>query len=118
MTTKTIDLAYFRQKLLEMSQNNKTLAGQVGDAAKPVALDQSSVGRLSRMDALQGQAMAQANVDRQLALGRAIKKALVRIERNEYGRCLECDDFIADARLDIDPAAEHCIACAQLNERQ
>jgi DnaK suppressor protein len=118
MASNTIDLAYVRQKLLDMSRRNKTLAEQVDDAAKPVVLDQSSVGRLSRMDALQGQAMAQANVDRQLALGQAIKKALVRIERNEYGRCLRCDDFIADARLDINPVAEHCIACAQLNERQ
>ena len=107
---------YFRQKLLAMSQSNTTLAEQVSDAAKPVTLDQNSVGRLSRMDALQGQAMAQANVNRQLALGHAIKKALLRIERDEYGRCLECDDFIPDARLEIDPVAEHCIVCAQLKE--
>jgi DnaK suppressor protein len=118
MTTKPIDLDYFSQKLLTMAQSNATLIAQVGDAAKPVALDQNSVGRLSRMDAMQCQAMAQASVDRQLALSQAIQKALLRIERNEYGRCLECDDFIPNARLDIDPVAEHCIACAQLNERQ
>ena len=118
MTAKPIDLDYFRRKLLTMSQSNTTLMEQVGDAAKPVALDQNSVGRLSRMDAMQGQAMAQASVDRQLILGQAIRKALLRIERNEYGRCLECDDFIPNARLDIDPVAKHCIACAELNERQ
>ena len=61
--------------------------------------------------------MAQASVDRQLALSQAIEKALMRIKQGEYGRCLECDDFIATARLTIDPVAEHCINCAELRER-
>ena len=118
MMTKPIDLDYFRQKLIVMAGSNKTLAEQVGDAAQTVALDQSSVGRLSRMDALQGQAMAQASVGRQLALGQSIEKALLRIEGSEYGRCQECDDFIAVARLEIDPVAEFCITCAELKERR
>lgn len=116
MTTKSIDLKYFRQKLSAMSDSNQTLVGQVGDASQTVILDQSSVGRLSRMDALQGQAMALASVDRQLALGQSIDAALLRIEKNEYGRCHECDDFIAVARLEIDPVAEFCITCAELKE--
>lgn len=118
METKPIDIDYFREKLIAMSDSNKTLTEQVGDAAQTVPLDQNSVGRLSRMDALQGQAMAKASVDRQLALGQGIAKALLRIEENEYGRCQECDNFIALARLEIDPIAEFCITCAELKERR
>lgn len=82
------------------------------EASAPVELDQVSVGRLSRMDAMQQQAMAQAST-------RARQRDLVRIELaerrlrdGEYGYCEECGEPIADKRLSIDPMAERCVACA------
>lgn len=77
-----------------------------------VALDQQNVGRLSRMDALQQQAMAQAT-ERQRAAGIAkIDAALRRIDDDEYGYCLECGEEIAAKRLEIDPAVALCVRCA------
>ncbi|WP_417247679.1 TraR/DksA family transcriptional regulator [Celeribacter sp.] len=78
-----------------------------------VTLDQQSVGRLSRMDALQSQAMAQAQ-----ERGRAIERqrllaALERLEAGEYGYCVDCGEEIAAARLESDPAAPKCIGCAR-----
>ena len=113
---KQLDVGYFQKKLRAMQADNKELAKQVSNSAQTVTLDQNSVGRLSRMDALQGQAMAQANVDRQLALRHSIAEALKRVEIGEYGRCFECGEHIASARLDIDPVAEFCISCAELQE--
>lgn len=79
-----------------------------------VALDQQSVGRLSRMDAMQRQAMAQAN-DRQRARElQRIDSALLRIKEDEYGFCLECGVDIPEARLRVDPAALYCLGCAKL----
>ncbi|GHB17955.1 molecular chaperone DnaK [Pseudovibrio japonicus] len=79
-----------------------------------VALDQQSVGRLSRMDAMQRQAMAQAN-DRQRARElQRIESALHRIKEDEYGFCLECGEDIPEARLRADPAALYCVPCAKL----
>ncbi|WP_102867579.1 TraR/DksA family transcriptional regulator [Pseudovibrio exalbescens] len=84
------------------------------DARSPVQLDQQSVGRLSRMDAMQQQAMAQAN-ERQRALDlQRIESALQRIKEDEYGYCLECGDDIPEERLRIDPAALYCVSCARL----
>ncbi|WP_163558700.1 TraR/DksA C4-type zinc finger protein [Halomonas sp. NO4] len=78
-----------------------------------VMLDQTAVGRLSRMDALQGQVMAKAEEERrQLALKR-ITAALVRIERGEYGECIECGEWIGKKRLEWDPLVLKCIDCAQ-----
>ena len=48
-------------------------------AQKTVELDQQSVGRLSRMDALQSQAMAQAQQRRRDANKRALQAALRRL---------------------------------------
>ena len=84
------------------------------EARRPVPLDQQSVGRLSRMGALQDQAMAQGQSRRREAREAMIHAALARIEDGEYGACTECGEPIAAARLDLDPAAPTCIACARL----
>lgn len=82
------------------------------DKSAPVELDQQSVGRVSRIDAIQVQAMAQAVVKRREArLGR-LRAALARIEDGEYGYCQECGETIATGRLEVDPTFTHCVRCA------
>lgn len=78
-----------------------------------VALDQQSAGRLSRMDALQQQAMARATQERRDAQRRRLTAALERIAEGEYGYCEDCGEEIAEARLALDPAATRCISCAR-----
>ena len=86
------------------------------EAAQVVELDQTSVGRISRMDAMQGQAMAvAANQRRQIELQK-IEMALKRIDAEDYGYCLECDGEIAEPRLKLDPATPLCIDCASKKE--
>ena len=78
----------------------------------PVELDQTSVGRLSRMDAIQVQAMALATEQRRQAeLGR-VTAALERIDGDEFGYCEICGEEIAPARLVHNPAVATCIGCA------
>ena len=94
-----------RTELLELSQISS-------GARDSVELDQQSVGRLSRMDAMQHQAMAKAlERTRQRDLVR-IDQAKLRIDDGEYGHCVECDSEIPDGRLAIDPMAERCVKCA------
>ena len=82
------------------------------EAAAIVELDQTRVGRLSRMDALQDQAMSQERARRrELQLNR-IAAALKRIEGDDYGYCTECGEDIAFRRLVFDPATTLCIDCA------
>jgi len=85
---------------------------ETAEGRKPVELDQTSVGRLSRMDALQGQAMAAALDARRHGRVRAIAAALSRIDDAEFGWCEECGDFIGLPRLDVDPCAVRCVSCA------
>lgn len=80
-------------------------------SAAPVALDQSSVGRLSRMDAMQQQAMAKATREKaQLRLGQC-KRALSAFERHEYGVCRKCEEPIGFRRLFAKPEAPFCMNC-------
>lgn len=82
------------------------------DESKPVELDQQSVGRLSRMDAIQVQSMAKAlSAKRKVRLKR-IEAALLRLEDGEYGYCAQCGEDIPIKRLEVDPATERCVGCA------
>ena len=79
------------------------------EAVAPVTLDQDSVGRLSRVDALQRQAMALASQRRREAERNQVEATLRRIRDDDYGYCLFCGEEIAGARLRKNPAAPRCV---------
>lgn len=112
------ELVVFRQRLEAMKCELLSVAATAHDAAQTVVLDQSSVGRLSRMDAMQAQAIAvetQARMKQQL---RNIDAALARIARGEYGECIDCGEPIASRRLGFDPSVALCIVCAGKREKR
>ncbi len=82
------------------------------DDRQTVELDQQSVGRLSRMDALQRQALAQATGRRRSARRTRIYAALERMRQGEFGYCQDCGEPIPNARLKLDPTLPNCIECA------
>ncbi len=106
-------LKYFEQRLLNEQAELLGVATLMEESAETVTLDQTSVGRVSRMDAMQQQAMALASQERQGHRLQRIKSALERIDDNEYGECLECLHAIPVARLEIDPSIECCVNCAE-----
>ncbi len=107
-----VDLSKFKL-LLEAERDELVAASDYTSAdRKPVELDQQSVGRLSRMDAIQGQAMANAQEGRRAARLQMIDAALGRFETDDYGYCAECDEEIPTKRLEVDPAAPRCVKCA------
>lgn len=110
------DIEHFRSRLLA-SQAELQAIDEIGkEAAQTVKLDQSCVGRLSRMDALQAQAMSQETNRRRAIELQQIKVALRRIDEDTFGDCLRCEEPIAMGRLEADPAATLCINCASKAE--
>lgn len=98
-------LAEKRRELLDLSRLSS-------EARDTVALDQQSVGRLSRMDAMQQQAMNAATEQKRRRDLMRIEAAERRLRDGEYGYCEECGEEIPEKRLAIDPMAERCVACA------
>ena len=84
------------------------------DDRKPVELDQSQVGRLSRMDAMQVQEMALEQERRREIEIKRINAALVRIAEGEYGFCLKCGEGISPKRLKFDPSTPMCVHCTSV----
>lgn len=109
LTKKQINA--FKKRLLAMRDELDALSDISADSRKPVELDQTSIGRLSRMDALQGQAM-QLETERRRDIERQrIDAALERIDTDGFGFCTVCDEDIALKRLENDPSAPNCIDC-------
>ena len=107
-----LDEEEVRKNLHALKVELESLSDQAADNRKPLALDQQSVGRLSRMDSLQIQAMdiAQEQVRRKQII--RINAALERLDTGDYGYCVTCDEHISAKRLALDPATPLCIKCA------
>ena len=107
-----IDPETARQRLQALKRELQALSALSEDDRATVTLDQQAVGRLSRMDAMQRQAMAQAAERARARDLQRIDAAFRRIEDGEYGYCSDCGEDIAENRLAVDPMANLCIACA------
>ena len=100
-----------RERLVVLVAELEKALQASADSAAPVVLDQSSVGRLSRMDAMQQQAMARATRQKaQLRLTQC-KVALSAFDRDEYGLCRKCEESIGYRRLSAKPEAPFCLEC-------
>lgn len=86
-------------------------AAQRKQDAEAVQLDQARVGRLSRMDAMQQQALAQASERRAAEQLQRVHSALMRIRSPAYGLCVDCKEPIPFGRLNADPCVLLCIEC-------
>jgi DnaK suppressor protein len=86
------------------------------EGSKPVQLS-TSIGRLSRMDAMQQQQMTKAS---RLTLGtrlRQVRAALEGYQKGEYGDCRSCEEPIGYPRLKARPEAPFCLRCQSTREQ-
>ncbi len=108
----TADLKEFERLIRDRLAQLDADSASGAEAQSVVELDQQAVGRLSRMDALQNQAMAKAQQARRDLETRRLVAALARIDEGEYGYCEDSGEPIARGRLQLDLAASKCVSCA------
>jgi DnaK suppressor protein len=107
------EIEQIRQKLIRLRSELKELEETFKETSKPVELDQTRVGRLSRMDAMQAQQMALEAVRRRQHQLLKVEGALRRIESGEYGYCFVCGEEINVRRLSVDPTNTRCMECVE-----
>jgi DnaK suppressor protein len=113
MAENPIDETAVRDTLTQKRAELETLMEQGVKDAAPVQLDQTQQGRLSRMDALQQQAMAAETQRRRQRDVQLINAALTRLDDGEYGYCVTCGEPIEADRLALNAATPFCIAHAR-----
>ncbi len=110
MVMNKIELDSFRIKLENaFKEIGKYLKSSEESAA--VVEPDKSLGRLSRMEAMQDQQLVlemRRRKKRQLA---EIKSALLRLDMNRYGTCIFCGHEISRERLDASPETQTCVKC-------
>ena len=112
-----LDTDDFRERLEQAREALQALSEMTDEAAKPVELDQTRVGRVSRMDAMQAQAMSlEAQRRRELQL-KKIEAAFKRLDSGDFGYCVTCGEEINVERLKIELTTLLCIDCAEKGER-
>lgn len=107
-----MNTTHIKKQLLRLRQETLEVIDSGKSAAGIVKLDQTSVGRLSRIDALQSQAMLQEVARRREQSLQDISSALSKIDAGDYGFCEQCGEEIAEKRLLINPTANYCIVCS------
>ena len=111
-----LDLSHFEALLKQRITDVTQMLEGHESRSQAVELDQSKMGRLSRVDALQQQAMIDAVHGRAHAERARLLVALRRLHEGDYGWCLQCGELIAVGRLEFDPATSLCISCASKAE--
>ena len=115
-------LRSFRRSLTELREELLMLLEISAEAGDTVELDQTKVGRLSRMDAMQQQEMSNACRTGYQKRLNDVQHALLNMEQNdsglcEYGWCEHCGDAIDIRRLDVKPESRFCVGCQETAEQ-
>ena len=105
------------RELLALSESLAAALSGSTDAARPVDLDEP-IGRLSRIDALAQQQMAQASREGLALRAKQVAAALARWEAGDYGFCVGCEEPVGYARLSARPESAFCITCQSRSEQR
>jgi len=105
------------QRLLAQRSALQQQLADSDEQARPVTLDQQSIGRVSRVDAIQQQQVPVAGRVQVTQTLRQVMTALARIESGDYGYCGRCDEPIGFERLEAQPHVPLCLRCQAASEQ-
>ena len=95
--------------ILEIDLMNNEIS-QLEEKTKPIAPD-CSLGRLTREEMMIEQQIYQHSLhEAQIRLSK-LKYALNKVDKEDYGICVECEEEIVFERLMLLPESSHCVAC-------
>jgi DnaK suppressor protein len=105
------DLKHFGKRLRDLAAElEEDLA--MRDAADSSITPDNAIGRLTRMEAIQAQAMGQEGRRRREKRLQQVRRAIARLAADEYGRCARCAEEIPRGRLEVMPEAGLCVRCS------
>lgn len=104
-----------KRALVKQRKEFTAIVAGLAEGTKPVEPD-SAIGRISRMDAMQVQQMAQASRRAARRRLQQVAAAMDRLAADTYGECAECADDIGYPRLKARPEAPFCLDCQSRRE--
>ena len=101
-----------RKRIEEEIEDAKEQLGEFKEQAKPVPPD-SSIGRLTRMEAIASKSVAESMVRRTQQKIDGLERVLARVGTPEFGVCSNCGASIQPMRILMQPESELCVKCAR-----
>jgi len=102
---------HYQKKLEDSLQEIEKYLAKSEASAEAVAPDKS-LGRLSRMEAMQDQQLVLEVRRRHKRRKLEIIQAISRLEQGKYGNCSFCGTVISEDRLNAFPEVQTCVKCA------
>lgn len=85
---------------------------ELKELTKPIS-PENSIGRISRMDAINNKSVNEAALRNALIKFKNLKIAAQEIDTEDFGNCKACGNAIAEGRIMFMPESTKCMACAR-----
>lgn len=100
-----------RGRLKELLATSETEVKELEKLTQPIK-PENSLGRISRMDAINNKSVAEAALRNKKKKIAQMKLALSNIDKEGFGTCENCKRPIQPARLIYMPESTKCVNCA------
>ncbi len=110
-----LDQKFIESQRKALEKLKKRLEDQIKKSQKYPELGVSPEDNAQEVEAFESNIALEDRLVREL---REVEKALVRIEKKEYGKCVKCGQEISRGRLEAYPAASLCVQCASKTSRR
>ncbi len=107
-----MDKGQIRQTIIdEIAKTEKAIVGYK-ELTKPISPN-NAIGRVSRMDAINNRSVNEASLRQAETKLTNLKRALSKVDDDDFGICLKCCNPIPVGRILIRPESFLCVNCAQ-----
>ncbi len=95
------------KKISELEEGIK----EIENDSQPISPD-SSIGRISRVDAIQNQQIREQMLEESQQKLVKLKNSLLKVDDENFGKCDICGNSIDEKRLQFMPESTICMSCA------
>ncbi|WP_223032230.1 MULTISPECIES: TraR/DksA family transcriptional regulator [Hanstruepera] len=107
-----MDKEQIKQTIIdEIAKTEKAIVGYK-ELTKPISPN-NAIGRVSRMDAINNRSVNEASLRQAETKLTNLKRALSKVEDDDFGICLKCQNPIPVGRILIRPESFLCVNCAR-----
>jgi DnaK suppressor protein len=107
-----MDIEEIREKIRAEIIKTESVIIDYEELTQPVSPD-DSIGRLTRMDAIQNKSIAEAALREARDKLNKLKFALTHIDKPDFGKCAKCGSQIPIGRILLRPESPYCVHCAR-----
>ena len=107
-----MNIEEIKKKIEEEIEKTEKLVAEYQELSKPVAPD-VSIGRISRMDAINNKSVAEAALRQAKDKLGKLKQVLAKVGTPDFGICVKCKNPIPIGRILIKPESLLCVNCAR-----